>query len=223
MASEFRCTQCGRVLQAGDAAPGTRMLCPGCGAFSTVPAPEVGPPIEFRCTQCNKLLRTPAETAGKQAKCPECGAILSVPAAGAGVPGEGAPGGPAFPPPGPEAGSPFTPGGGPVAQGDVENPYEAPQQPSGIPQIDTGYTPRRHVPNYLVQAILCTLFCCLPFGVVAIVFAAQVNGKLAAGDYAGAASFSDSARMWCWVSFWLGLIPMLLWILVICASGFSGM
>jgi len=42
-----------------------------------------------------------------------------------------------------------------------------------------------------VQAILCTLFCCLPFGIVAIVFAAQVDGKLAAGDYNGAVYSSN--------------------------------
>ena len=38
-----------------------------------------------------------------------------------------------------------------------------------------------YVPNHLVWAILSTLFCCLPLGIVSIVFAAQVNGKLAAG------------------------------------------
>src|SRR5438093_12052328 len=31
------------------------------------------------------------------------------------------------------------------------------------------------VPNYLIQAILVTLCCCLPFGIPAIVYAAQVN------------------------------------------------
>ena len=54
----------------------------------------------------------------------------------------------------------------------------------------------RQVSNYLVQAILVTIFCCLPFGIVAIVFAAQVNGKLAAGDYAGAVQTSNQAKMW---------------------------
>jgi hypothetical protein len=58
-----------------------------------------------------------------------------------------------------------------------------------------------NVPNYLVQAILTTIFCCLPFGIVAIIFAAQVNGKLAAGDYAGAVQTSKQAKMWCWISF----------------------
>lgn len=60
-------------------------------------------------------------------------------------------------------------------------------------------------PNYLVQAILTTLLCCLPFGVVAIVYAAQVNSKFAARDFVGAKAASDSARMWCWISFGLGL------------------
>ena len=33
-------------------------------------------------------------------------------------------------------------------------------------------TPTPHVPNYLVQAILVTIFCCLPFGIASIVYAA---------------------------------------------------
>lgn len=65
---------------------------------------------------------------------------------------------------------------------------------------------RRDIPNYLAQAIPCTLFCCLPFGIVAIVQAAQVNTKLSLGDYAGAQKSSDQAKMWCWISFALGLI-----------------
>jgi hypothetical protein len=67
----------------------------------------------------------------------------------------------------------------------------------------------KEVPSYLAHAILATLFCCLPFGIVAIVYAAQVNGKLAIGDYAGAVEASENAKKWCWVSLgvWLaGLI-----------------
>ena len=50
--------------------------------------------------------------------------------------------------------------------------------------------------NNLVWAILTTLFCCLPFGIVSIVFAAQVDGKYNSGDYAGAVASSKSARTW---------------------------
>jgi hypothetical protein len=72
--------------------------------------------------------------------------------------------------------------------------------PTATPPPLTAAAPRPVVPNYLVQSILCTLFCCLPFGIPAIVFAAQVNSKLAAGDVAGAQESSRKAKMWCWVS-----------------------
>ncbi len=61
------------------------------------------------------------------------------------------------------------------------------------------------VPNYLVQAILVTICCCLPFGIVGIVFAAQVNGKLSAGDTAGAIESSQKAKFWTMLGFWIGL------------------
>ena len=65
--------------------------------------------------------------------------------------------------------------------------------------------PGVNVPNYLVFAILATVLCCLPAGIPAIVYAAQVNGKLQAGDIAGAQAASKNAKMWCWISFGLGL------------------
>ena len=60
--------------------------------------------------------------------------------------------------------------------------------------------------NYLVPAIFCTLCCCLPTGIVALVYAAQANSKLAVGDIAGATAASRSAQIWCWVSFALGAL-----------------
>lgn len=66
--------------------------------------------------------------------------------------------------------------------------------------------PPPDVPNYLTYAILTTLCCCLPFGIPAIVYAAQVNTKLTAGDYNGARAASDKAKMWCWIAFGLGIV-----------------
>lgn len=65
--------------------------------------------------------------------------------------------------------------------------------------------PAQNVPNYLVQAILVTICCCLPFGIVSIVYAAQVNGKVAAGDMAGAIEASNNAKKWMMIGFWVGL------------------
>lgn len=70
---------------------------------------------------------------------------------------------------------------------------------------------RAPIPNHLVWAILVTLFCCLPGGIVAIVYAAQVDGKAAAGDYAGAQQSSDNAKLWCWISLGVGLVAVLGW------------
>jgi hypothetical protein len=52
------------------------------------------------------------------------------------------------------------------------------------------------IPNYLVWSILTTIFCCQPFGIVSIVFAAQVSGKQASGDIAGALDASKKAKTW---------------------------
>lgn len=62
------------------------------------------------------------------------------------------------------------------------------------------------VNNYLVQSILVTLCCCLPFGVVALVFAAQVNSKLAVGDVVGARIVAAKARTWCIVGLVGGIL-----------------
>jgi hypothetical protein len=75
-----------------------------------------------------------------------------------------------------------------------------------------GPTTSAPIPNYLVQSILVTLCCCLPLGVVAIIFAAQVNSKLAAGDVAGAMEASRKAKMFCWIGAITGIVVTVLWI-----------
>jgi hypothetical protein len=64
-------------------------------------------------------------------------------------------------------------------------------------------------PNYLVFAILTTIFCCQILGIVSIVFAAQVNSKWNAGDVQGAIDASKNAKLWAWIAFGSGLIIML--------------
>lgn len=75
--------------------------------------------------------------------------------------------------------------------------------------LETPEAPPPHVPNHLVWAILVTIFCCLPFGIVSIVYAAQVDGKLARGDVEGTRQASQNAKTWAWVAFGVGIIPVL--------------
>jgi hypothetical protein len=87
-----------------------------------------------------------------------------------------------------------------------------PPPPPPPPAPSSTYQPREHVPNYLVPAILSTICCCLPFGVVSIVYAAQVNTKLQAGDIQGARDASRNAQIWFWVAIVCGLLMPCLWL-----------
>ena len=68
------------------------------------------------------------------------------------------------------------------------------------------FGPPPQIQNYLVTSILVTVCCCIPAGIVAIVYAAQVNSKLAAGDVAGAQASARMAKIWSWVGFGCGLL-----------------
>ena len=70
------------------------------------------------------------------------------------------------------------------------------------------------IPNHLVGAILATLCCCLPFGIVAIVYASSVNGKIAAGDITGATAASKTAQTLIIVSVICGIISITLSIIL---------
>ena len=68
--------------------------------------------------------------------------------------------------------------------------------------------------NYLVQSILVTLCCCVPAGIVGIIYAAQVNSKLAAGDVAGAMESARLAKIWSWVGFGAGVLVGIIYAIV---------
>jgi hypothetical protein len=92
---------------------------------------------------------------------------------------------------------------------------------SSVPGAVPGYAGMGgvpHVPNYLWQSIVCTLCCCLPFGVAAIVFAAQVNAKLGTGDVQGAMESSRKAKLWCWLSFGCGIVANTIFLIMGMAS-----
>ena len=80
---------------------------------------------------------------------------------------------------------------------------------SSMPPLPQGSSD--YVPNNLVWAILATLFCCLPFGIVSIIYASQVDGKRAAGDIDGARDASRKAGQWAmWSAISLPIL-MIVW------------
>jgi len=60
--------------------------------------------------------------------------------------------------------------------------------------------------SWLVESILVTLLCCLPFGIVGIVNASKVESRFYAGDYDGAFKASEEAKKWTNIGFWLGIV-----------------
>ncbi len=58
------------------------------------------------------------------------------------------------------------------------------------------YGGHQYVNNNLVKAILSTLFCAMPIGIVAIVYAAQVDGHARRGDIASAQNSANKANIW---------------------------
>lgn len=77
-------------------------------------------------------------------------------------------------------------------------------------------------PNYLVFAILTTIFCCQIFGIVSIVYAAQVNSRWNLGDLAGANDASRNAKLWAWIAFGSGLLIAIAMTLLAILGVFAG-
>lgn len=67
--------------------------------------------------------------------------------------------------------------------------------------------------NWLVESILVTIFCCLPFGIAGIVFASQVNSKYDQGDYEGSLKASADAARWTKIGFFAGIAFIILYLI----------
>jgi hypothetical protein len=75
------------------------------------------------------------------------------------------------------------------------------------------------VESYLVPSILVTVLCCLPFGIPAIIYAAQVQDKLQRGDIAGAQQSSKNAKTWCIVAVVAPLVGVVLYVILMAVVG----
>ncbi len=68
--------------------------------------------------------------------------------------------------------------------------------------------------NNMLWAILCTLFCCLPLGIVAIINAAKVDGLYRSGDYSGAQEAADNAKKYAQYGLIGGIIVFVIYFII---------
>ncbi len=92
---------------------------------------------------------------------------------------------------------------------DSQNPYNNQQQPYYQPNYMQGQRPVKPN-NHLAWAILSTIFCCLPLGIVSIVYASKVDGLYNAGDIAGASNAANKAQSYALWGTVVGFICILL-------------
>jgi uncharacterized membrane protein (DUF485 family) len=72
--------------------------------------------------------------------------------------------------------------------------------------------------NYLAVAIITTILCCLPAGIVSIVYSTKVNTEYDSGNYDAAERASRNAKTWAIVS---AVSAGVLYILLVAIYGFA--
>ena len=95
-------------------------------------------------------------------------------------------------------GQPYQPAQTTSAAQPVQQPQYANQQP--VQNAAAEPCP----PTNLVWAIITTLLCCLPAGIVGIFYAIKVQNKYREGDIEGAKRASETGAWWCIASIILG-------------------
>lgn len=89
----------------------------------------------------------------------------------------------------------------------MEENYNQPQQPQVVPPTPPMYQtpdmddiPPMKPTNWLWQSIVATLLCCLPFGIVGIIYATRVDSLYHQGRYAESEKASKNAKTWTLIS-----------------------
>lgn len=73
--------------------------------------------------------------------------------------------------------------------------------------------------NWLVESILVTVLCCLPFGIAGIVSATKVESLYYAGDYEAAEQASKDAKKWTIVGFCSTFVVVILYFIFAVGMG----
>lgn len=68
--------------------------------------------------------------------------------------------------------------------------------------------------NWLWQSIVATILCCIPFGVVGIIYAAKVDSLYFDGKYGESERVAQKAKMWTLISVGAALLYWVLWVIM---------
>jgi hypothetical protein len=82
-----------------------------------------------------------------------------------------------------------------------------------------GYAQPVKVDPWLWQSIVATLLCCLPAGIVGIVFASKSQSAAAVGDLAGAQRYAATARTWTLVAVGVAVVGIAIYLVLFLAMG----
>ena len=103
---------------------------------------------------------------------------------------------------------------------DIFSPMPSPiVSSSSNPDLLDDTSIQRPPKNWLTESILATLFCCMPFGIAGIVNASKVESLYYSGNLQAAHQASADAKKWTMISFWIGIVVLLLYIIVSIAAG----
>lgn len=100
------------------------------------------------------------------------------------------------------------------------------QQPQYQPPQQYSYPvnqPPEKVNNYLIWSILCTIFCCLPCGIVGIVYSNKVNTALSVGNIEQAREASKNAKIWNLVGTILGAVISIGYVMLVAFGAIASM
>lgn len=90
-------------------------------------------------------------------------------------------------------------------------PQQYQNQAGGFNQGSSSPYSQPRPDNYMVWAILATLFCCLPAGIYAIILASKVNPLYDSGNYDEALRQAAEAKKWCIISAVVGIVVSLIY------------
>lgn len=100
-----------------------------------------------------------------------------------------------------------------------QTPPPFPPTPHTPPSYE--YDIPKRAKSWLVESILITIFCCLPFGIVGIVYAVKVNSLHDQTRYEESRRASKNAKRWVLIGLMIGLVYLAFIIIMVFLGSLS--